>query len=79
MRLPSKVTPYRKSVLAKFPAVIKVLQQGDIRPGDLYQKVKRGVDMADFIEILDALYLLEKVDFIPGKGVLHCVEEDSMR
>lgn len=79
MRLPSKVTPYRKSVLAKFPAVIKVLQQGDIRPGDLYQKVKRGVDMADFIEILDALYLLEKVDFILGKGVLHYVEEDSMR
>lgn len=79
MRLPSKVTPYRKSVLAKFPAVIKVLQQGDIRPGDLYQKVKRGVDMADFIEILDALYLLEKVDFIPGKGALHYVEEDSMR
>ena len=79
MRLPSKVTPYRKSVLAKFPAVIKVLQQGDIRPGDLYQKVKRGVDMADFIEILDALYLLEKVDCISGKGVLHDVEEDSMR
>ena len=79
MRLPSKVTPYRKSVLAKFPAVIKVLQQGDIRPGDLYQKVKRGVDMADFIEILDALYLLEKVHFISGKGVLHYVEEDSMR
>ncbi len=79
MKLPSKVTPYRKSVLAKFPAVIKVLQQGDIRPGDLYQKVKRGVDMADFIEILDALYLLEKVDFILGKGVLHYVEEDSMR
>ena len=79
MRLPSKVTPYRKSVLEKFPAVIKVLQEGDMRPGDLYQKVKRGVDMADFIEILDALYLLEKVDFISGKGVLHYVEEDSMR
>lgn len=79
MRLPSKVTPYRKSALAKFPAVIKVLQQGEIRPGDLYQKVKRGVDIADFIEILDALYLLEKVDFIPGKGVLHYVEENSVR
>ena len=78
MRLPSKVTPYRKSVLEKFPAVIKVLQEGDMRPGDLYQKVKRGVNMADFIEILDALYLLKKVDFIPGKEVLHYVDEDSM-
>ena len=79
MRLPSKVTPYRKSVLSKFPAVVKALQQGDIRPGDLYQKVKRnGIDMADFIGILDALYLLEKVEFLPGKGMLHYAEENPM-
>ncbi len=80
MRLPSKVTPYRRSILPYFPIVIKALQQeGDIGPGDLFQKVKHnGIDMADFIEILDGLYLLGRIDFILGKGVLHYVEEGSM-
>lgn len=79
MRLPSKVTPFRRSILFKFPVVIKVLQQGDIRPGDLFQRVKRnGIDMADFIEILDGLYLLGRIDFLPGKGVLHYVEENTV-
>ena len=79
MRLPSKVTPFRRSILFKFPAVIKVLKQGDICPGDLFQRVKRnGIDMADFIEILDGLYLLGRIDFLSGKGVLHYVEENSV-
>ena len=79
MRLPSKVTPYRRSILAKFPAVIKILKQGDIRPGDLFQGVKRnGINMGDFIEILDGLYLLGRVEFLQGKGVLHYVKKDSV-
>ena len=79
MRLPSKVTPFRRSILFKFPAVIKVLKQGNIRPGDLFQKVKRnGIEMADFIEILDGLYLPGRIDFVSGKGVLHYVEENSV-
>ena len=59
MRLPSKVTPYRKSTLSKFPVVLSVLREQDMSPIDLFVKVKgRGIDMADFVEILDCLYML---------------------
>ena len=80
MRLPSKVTPYRNSILSKFPAVMKILAQEDITPGDLFQKVKKSeIDLADFIKILDGLYLLGRVELIQEKGVLHYVEENSVR
>ena len=80
MRLPSKVTPYRNSILSKFPAVMKILAQEDITPGDLFQKVKKSeIDLADFIIILDGLYLLGRVELVREKGVLHYVEENSVR
>lgn len=48
-------------------------------PIDLFVKVKgRGIDMADFVEILDCLYMLEKIELYPEKEVLHYVERDSM-
>lgn len=79
MRLPSKVTPYRKSTLSKFPVVLSVLREQDMSPIDLFVKVKgRGIDMADFVEILDCLYMLEKIELYPEKEVLHNVERDSM-
>lgn len=80
MRLPSKVTPYRNSILSKFPAVMKILAQEDITPGDLFQKVKKSeIDLADFMKILDGLYLLGRVELVREKGVLHYVEENSVR
>ena len=80
MRLPSKVTPYRNSILSKFPAVMKILAQEDITPGDLFQKVKKSeIDLAEFIKILDGLYLLGRVELVREIGVLHYVEENSVR
>ena len=80
MRLPSKVTPYRNSILSKFPAVMKILAQEDITPGDLFQKVKKSeIELAEFIKILDGLYLLGRVQLVREKGVLHYVEENSVR
>ena len=79
MRLPSKVTPYRKSTLSKFPVVLSCLQQEDISPIDLFCKVKgRGIDMADFVEILDCLFMLGRIELYPEKEVLHYVERDSV-
>lgn len=77
MRLPSKVTPYKKSTLSKFPIVISVLQQQDISPIELFSKVKgKGIDMADFVEILDCLYMLGTVELYAEKEVLHYVKRD---
>ena len=77
MRLPSKVTPYKKSTLSKFPVVISVLQQQDMSPIELFSKVKgKGIDMADYVEILDCLYMLGTVELYAEKEVLHYVKRD---
>ncbi len=79
MRIPSKVTPYRESVFSKFSPILRELKTGDIRPHELYGKVKRNVEIGEFIEALDCLYVLGKVDFLPDREVLHYVEDDSVR
>lgn len=77
MRLPSKVTPYKKSTLSKFPVVISVLQEQDMSPIELFSKVKgKGIDMADYVEILDCLYMLGTVELYAEKEVLHYVKRD---
>jgi hypothetical protein len=79
MRLPSKVTPYKSSTLKKFPLVLEKLQECDLPPNELYKKVKGGgLKLAEFIEILDCLFVLGKIELIPDKEVIHYVEETPM-
>ena len=78
MRLPSKVTPYKDSILAKFPVVLATLQECDMTPSELYNKVKRSISTAaELVEILDCLYALGKVELLYGE-VLHYVKNDSL-
>jgi len=80
MRMPSKVTTYKNSTLAKFPVILSALQESDMRLDDLYKKVKsKSFGTADFIEVLDCLYMLEKIEFLPGKEVLHYVGGSELR
>lgn len=79
MRLPNRVTPYRNSTLAKFPVVLEKLSMFDMRPQDLYHNVKsKSFGVADFIEVLDCLFMLGKIEFVPGKDFLHYVERNKM-
>ncbi len=79
MKLPSKVTPYKDSILAKFPIVLTALQECDMTPSELYKKIKNKVaSAAEMVEILDCLYALGKVELLYGE-VLHYVENGSMR
>ena len=74
MKFPSKVTPYQASILAKFPVVLSCLEQEDLSPDELYKKIKpKVVDIGEFLEILDCLYALEKVELDEEGGVLHYV------
>lgn len=36
MKVPSKVTPYKESTIAKFPVVLSILEKGDMSPNELY-------------------------------------------
>ena len=79
MRLPSRVTPYRSSPFAKFPVILSALREWDMSPRALYNQTKsKTFTVADFIEVLDCLYLLGKVEFIKEKGVLHYVDGNTL-
>ena len=74
MRLPSKITPYKASVLARFPLVLKPLQNGALAPSKLYDKTKgklSGID--EFILVLDCLFALGAIELDENNGVIRHV------
>lgn len=75
MKLPSKVTPFKKSIIAKFIPVLIELRKGDLSPSQLYKKTKNKFqNLAEFLEVLDCLFILEKIILIEDKEVLHYAE-----
>lgn len=72
MKFPSKVTTYKESTISLFPVILTYLEKGDMMPSELYKKMKNKVSgIQEFIEILDSLYALNKIELI-GE-VLHYV------
>lgn len=73
MKMPSKVTPYKESTIAKFPLVLAILEKGDMTPSELYAKVRKSKikDITEFVEVLDCLYAMNKIDI--REEVLHYV------
>lgn len=72
MRFPSKVTPYKESIIAKFPIVLAALEYQDMMPRELYAKTKKKVgSISEFIDVLDCLYALNKIEM--EEGLLHYV------
>ncbi len=75
MKLPSKVTPYKDSIISKFPIILTVLKKEEMSPIVLYRKTKSKVsDVKEFIEILDCLYILEKIGFDQETGEIYYVD-----
>ena len=63
MKFPSKVTPYKESIIAKFPMVLEKLEKKDMALGELYKSVKNKVaDIKEFMDIMDCLYALNKIE-----------------
>lgn len=74
MRLPSKITPYKASVLARFPLILKSLQKGALPPSKLYNKTKGKLSgMDEFILVLDCLFALGTIEFDDENGVIRHV------
>ena len=73
MKFPSKVTPYKESIIAKFPMILEKLEKKDMSPQELYKSMKNKVtDISEFMDIMDCLYALKKVD-LDGE-VVHYVD-----
>lgn len=72
MKFPNKVISYKESSISKFPYVLKQLEDSDLTAAELYKKVKSKVeDVREFLDILDCLYVLNKIELV--EGVLYYV------
>lgn len=76
MRFPSKVTPYKESILAKIPPVVKFLEKKDFSVLSLFNEVKNLMTIKEYIEVLDCLYLLNKV--VLKEDILHYVDRNLL-
>lgn len=63
MLLPNKVICYNKSVISKFPIVLSVLEVNSCYINELYFELKNCfVDINEYIDVLDSLFALGKID-----------------
>lgn len=64
MKLPNKVITYNESIISKFPLVLNLLKTNNCSISDLYGKVKNNIEGVDeFLDILDSLFALGRIDF----------------
>ena len=71
MRLPSKITSYRESVISKFSPVLSVLKESDIEIFALYKTtMKYFTSIEEFMDILDCLFALQKIKYDEEREVL---------
>lgn len=74
MLLPNKLFSFDESMLSKFPMVLTMLQTSPMSVSNLYIKVKsRVASVSDYIEILDCLFALGKIDYDDKEGMLKYV------
>ena len=79
MRLPNKVKPYSKSVIARFPEILTILREKDMTPNELLESMTGNKDnMSEVLDALDCLYALRKIDLIQEGSFLHYVERDIL-
>lgn len=76
MKFPNKVTPFKNSILSKFPLVLKPLKLKDYYVIDLYNEIKSKISIKDYIEVLDCLFAMNEIQVF--KEVIHYVKRDSI-
>lgn len=79
MLFPNKLITYRESVISKFPFVLQELQEGTSSASDLYKAMSgRITGISEFMDILDCLFALNKIEFDVEEGVLRYVDRNSV-
>lgn len=71
MKFPSKITPYKESIISKFTVILDFLEKRDYEVFSLYNELEKKMTITEFINALDCLYVLNKVTLT--EGVLHYV------
>lgn len=74
MKLPNKVTSYQESVLGKLNVLLDILSVRDSSLIELYFNTKQYFsDTSEFIDTVDCLFALNKLEYNEDSGVLHYV------
>ena len=75
MLLPDKMIRYNESVISKFVPVLQAMILNErIFPEQLYKNVKKHFSsLSEFIQTLDALYALGKIDIDNVTGEVICL------
>ena len=75
MLLPDKITRYNASIFSRFIPVIQILgERNSGKADELYQILKGSfLSVSEFIQTLDALYALGKIDIDKNTGELICL------
>lgn len=74
MKFPSKIISYNESILSKLPPILNVLSIADSTILSLYNQVNVFFSgFEEYIDALDCLYAINKIEYIEDKGVLHYV------
>ena len=74
MLLPNKLVSYDQSILPKLPVILRELKKKPVSVHELYKRViKKMSGVSEFIEVLDCLYALGKIEFDEKEEVLRYV------
>ena len=71
MKLPSKITSYKESIISKFPPILSALQAADTGVFALYRTtMKHFNSIEEFTDTLDCLFALQRVRYDVEREVL---------
>ena len=77
MLFPSKVISYNESIFPKFPLILRYLESGPKKIGDVYRYAKNEVSgIGELFEVLDGLYALGRIDLKDDELVIVKTEEN---
>ena len=79
VRLPNKSIPYRKSIFMYFPRILVILSKHTCTPLHLYQQLDMPEkEWGDFMDALDCLFALGKVDLPSSGGKLRYAQRNTL-
>lgn len=80
MRLPDKVTSFNESILSKISPTLELLSRKNMTLTELYsERQKLYGSIEEFIDTLDVLFALHKIDYCENEGVISFAVRDSVR
>lgn len=80
MLFPNKLCAYNESILSKLPIILKIVKDGPVTVLELYNRVSNNmIGVNEFIEVLDCLFALQKIEYDTEKEVLKYVAGNSVQ